>query len=54
MNKSLNHRYITVPGVDNDILIKGVKNLNQCLNLDEVVVELFPINQWKPLLMKMV
>ena len=42
------HGYITVPGINNDILIRG-KNLYQCLNLDEVVVELFNFNQWKSL-----
>ena len=43
-----NHGYITVPGIKNDILVKG-KNLYQSLNLDEVVVELFDFNQWRPL-----
>ena len=42
------HGYITVPGINNDILIRG-KNLYQCLNLDEVVVELFNFTQWKSL-----
>ena len=48
MNKSQNHGYITVPGMNNDILIRG-RNLYQCLNLDEVVVELFNFSQWKSL-----
>lgn len=52
VNKNLNHGYITVPGLDNDILIKGIRNLNQCLNLDEVIVELFPCKSWKPLVNK--
>ena len=43
-----NHGYITVPGINNDILVKG-KNLYQSLNLDEVVVELFDFSQWRPL-----
>ena len=47
MNKSQNHGYITVPELKNDILIRG-RNLYQCLNLDEVVVELFNFSQWKP------
>ena len=46
MNNSHNHGYITVPGIDNDILIRG-KNLSECLNLDEVVVELLDFSQWK-------
>ena len=48
MNKSQNHGYITVPGINNDILVRG-KNLYKCLNLDEVVVELFNFSQWKSL-----
>ena len=48
MNKSQNHGYITVPGINNDILVRG-KNLYECLNLDEVVVELFNFSQWKSL-----
>ena len=48
MNKSQNHGYITVPGINNDILVRG-KNLYECLNLDEVVVELFNFSQWKNL-----
>ena len=47
MNKTHNHGYITVPGLENDILIRGRNNLNQCLNLDEVLVELLPIKTWK-------
>ena len=49
INKNQNsHGYITVPGINNDILVKG-KNLYQSLNLDEVVVELFDFNQWRAL-----
>ena len=48
MNKSQSHGYITVKGINNDILVRG-KNLYQCLNLDEVVVELFNFSQWKSL-----
>ena len=48
MNKSQSHGYITVPGINNDILVRG-KNLYDCLNLDEVVVELFNFSQWKSL-----
>jgi len=50
INKQQNygHGYITVPGINNDILIRG-KNVYQCLNLDEVVVELFNFTQWKSL-----
>ena len=48
INKSQNHGYITVPGINNDILVRG-KNLCHCLNLDEVVVELISFGQWKPL-----
>ena len=47
MNKTHNHGYITVPGLENDILIRRTNNLNQCLNLDEVLVELLPIKSWK-------
>ena len=47
MNQAHNHGYITVQGIDNDILIKG-KNLYECLNLDEVVIELLDFNKWKP------
>ena len=43
-----NHGYITVPGINNDILVRG-KNLYQSLNLDEVIVELFNFHQWRPL-----
>ena len=46
MNNSHNHGYITVKGIDNDILIKG-KNLYEYLNLDEVVIELLDFNKWK-------
>ena len=46
MNNSHNHGYITVQGIDNDILIKG-KNLYECLNLDEVIIELLDFNKWK-------
>ena len=52
MNKCHTHGYITVKGLENDILIRGSKNLNQCLNLDEVIVELLPIEEWKPLVNK--
>ena len=48
MNKSQSHGYITVKGINNDILVRG-KNLYQSLNLDEVVVELFNFSQWKSL-----
>ena len=51
MNQSHNHGYITVQGIDNDILIRG-KNLYECLNLDEVVIELLDCNKWKALLNK--
>jgi hypothetical protein len=37
--QNYDHGYITVPGINNDILIRR-KNLYQCLNLDELVVEL--------------
>ena len=46
MNNSHTHGYITVQGIDNDILIKG-KNLYECLNLDEVIIELLDFNKWK-------
>lgn len=49
INKCHTHGYITVSGLINDILIRGNRNLNQSLHLDEVVVELFPIVCWKPL-----
>ena len=52
MNKCHTHGYITVPGLDNDILIRGNRSLNQSINLDEVIVELFPIESWKPLVNK--
>ena len=52
MNKCHTHGYITVKGLENDILIRGSKNLNQCLHLDEVIVELLPIEEWKPLVNK--
>ena len=49
MNKlQQNHGYITVPGINNDILVRN-KNLYKCLNLDEVIVELFNFSQWKSL-----
>ena len=47
MNQAHNHGYITVQGIDNDILIRG-KNLYECLNLDEVVIELIDFKKWKP------
>ena len=37
--QNYDHGYITVSGINNDILIRR-KNLYQCLNLDELVVEL--------------
>jgi exoribonuclease R len=52
INKCHTHGYITVQGLDNDILIRGNRNLNQSLHLDEVVVELFPMMCWKPLFNK--
>ena len=52
MNKCHTHGYITVPGLENDILIRGGRSLNQSINLDEVIVELFPISSWKPLVNK--
>ena len=48
MNQAHNHGYITVPGIENDILIRE-KNLYECLNLDEVVIKLLDFNKWKPL-----
>ena len=51
MNQQHNHGYITVQGIDNDILIRG-KNLYECLNLDEVIIELIDFNKWKPFLNK--
>ena len=50
MNKSknLSHGYITVEGINNDILVRG-KNLDQSLHLDEVIVELLDYSQWKSL-----
>jgi len=52
INRCHTHGYITVIGLDNDILIRGNRNLNQSLHLDEVIVELFPITCWKPLFNK--
>jgi len=52
INKCHTHGYITVSGLYNDILIRGNRNLNQSLHLDEVVVELFPVLCWKPLFNK--
>ena len=52
MNKCHTHGYITIQGLDNDILVRGNRNLNQSLNLDEVIVELLPIDQWRPLINK--
>eukprot|EP00340_Litonotus_pictus_P011796 CAMPEP_0170538322 /NCGR_PEP_ID=MMETSP0209-20121228/103234_1 /TAXON_ID=665100 ORGANISM="Litonotus pictus, Strain P1" /NCGR_SAMPLE_ID=MMETSP0209 /ASSEMBLY_ACC=CAM_ASM_000301 /LENGTH=859 /DNA_ID=CAMNT_0010839981 /DNA_START=2001 /DNA_END=4580 /DNA_ORIENTATION=- len=49
MNKTQNHAYITVPGLLNDILVRGNKNLNQAIHMDEVIVEFFPIICWKPI-----
>ena len=46
MNNSHTHGYVTFPGIDNDILIKG-KNLYECLNLDEVIIELNDFSKWK-------
>jgi VacB/RNase II family 3'-5' exoribonuclease len=54
INKCHTHGYITVEGLDNDILIRGNRNLNQSLHLDEVIVELFPMVCWKPLFNKKV
>ena len=45
---SQTHGYITIQGLKNDILVRG-KNLENCLNLDEVVVELFEPKDWKSL-----
>ena len=47
IKQSQMHGYVSIHGLDNDILITGQKNLNKCLNLDEVLVELLPTNQWK-------
>ena len=47
-SKNPNHGYITVEGINNDILVRG-KNLYQSLHLDEVIVELLDYNQWKTL-----
>ena len=52
INKCHTHAYITVAGLFNDILIRGNRNLNQSLHLDEVIVELFPVVCWKPLFNK--
>lgn len=52
INKCHTHGYITVAGLYNDILIRGNRNLNQSLHLDEVIVELFPVVCWKPLFNK--
>jgi len=52
INKCHTHGYITVSGLANDILIRGNRNLNQSLHLDEVIVELFPMACWKPLFNK--
>jgi exoribonuclease R len=52
INRCHTHGYITVSGLVNDILIRGNRNLNQSLHLDEVVVELFPMVCWKPLFNK--
>jgi VacB/RNase II family 3'-5' exoribonuclease len=52
INKCHTHGYITVSGLVNDILIRGNRNLNQSLHLDEVIVELFPMVCWKPLFNK--
>jgi len=52
INKCHTHGYITVSGLVNDILIRGNRNLNQSLHLDEVIVELFPMMCWKPLFNK--
>jgi hypothetical protein len=52
INKCHTHGYITVAGLVNDILIRGNRNLNQSLHLDEVIVELFPMMCWKPLFNK--
>ena len=52
INKCHTHAYITVEGIENDILIRGNRNLNQSFHLDEVIVELFPIICWKPLFNK--
>jgi VacB/RNase II family 3'-5' exoribonuclease len=54
INKCHTHGYITVSGLVNDILIRGNRNLNQSLHLDEVIVELFPMVCWKPLFNKKV
>ena len=48
MNQSLDHGYVTIQGIENDILIKG-NNLYECLNLDEVVIELLDFNKWNPM-----
>lgn len=50
MNKGLNHGYITIPGLVNDILVRGEKNLNLTINKDKVILELFPMICWKPIL----
>ena len=42
------HGYITVKGLDNDVLIKS-KNFFGSLNLDEVVIELTDFKNWKNL-----
>lgn len=52
INKCHTHGYITVEGLVNDILIRGNRNLNQSLHMDEVIVELFPMMCWKPLFNK--
>jgi hypothetical protein len=52
INKCHTHGYITVAGLVNDILIRGNRNLNQSMHLDEVIVELFPMVCWKPLFNK--
>ena len=50
MNKSKSqyHGYITVEGINNDILVRG-KYLYKSLHLDEVIVELLDYSQWKSL-----
>jgi len=53
IEKGGNIGYVYVKELNNNIVIFGKNDLNKTLNLDEVLIELYPINKWKPIITKL-